>query len=40
MLEEDLDRLLKIGEEDATTCGVAPIFESYDSDSDDSAEPF
>jgi hypothetical protein len=39
-LEEDLDRLLKIGEGEATACWETPIFDDYDSDSDDGAEPF
>ena len=34
-LEEDLDRLLNIGEEDTTACREAPIFDNYlDSDDD------
>jgi hypothetical protein len=37
-LEEDLDRLLKIGEGGATACREAPIFDKY-SDSDDDSEP-
>jgi hypothetical protein len=36
-LEEDLDRLLKIGEEGATACREAPVFDKY-SDSDDNPE--
>jgi hypothetical protein len=28
-LEEDLDRLLKIGEEGATACQEAPVFDKY-----------
>jgi hypothetical protein len=28
-LEEDLDHLLKIGDEDATACREAPIFDKY-----------
>jgi hypothetical protein len=39
-LEENLDFLLRIGEGDATACWEAPIFDTYDSDFDDSAEPF
>jgi hypothetical protein len=39
-LEEDLDRLLKIGKDEATACREAPIFDDYDSDSDDAALPF
>jgi hypothetical protein len=39
-LEEDLDHLLKIGKWEATTCWEAPIFDDYNSESDDSAEPF
>jgi hypothetical protein len=38
-LEEDLDRLLKIGEEGVTAYRVAPIFDKY-SDSDDDSKPF
>jgi hypothetical protein len=37
---EDLDRLLKIGKDEATTCWEATILDDYDFDSDDSAEPF
>jgi hypothetical protein len=37
-LEKDLDDLLKIGGEGATTCREAPIFDKY-SDSDDDSEP-
>jgi hypothetical protein len=37
-LEKDLDRLLKIGDEDATACREAHIFDKY-SDSDDNPEP-
>jgi hypothetical protein len=39
-LEEDLDRLLKIEEGEATICRKAPIFDYYDLDSDDGAETF
>jgi hypothetical protein len=39
-LEEDLDRLLKIGKDEATACREAPIFNEYDSDSYDSIERF
>jgi hypothetical protein len=39
-LEEDLDRLLKIGEGEATACREAPTFDDYDSNSDDGVEPF
>jgi hypothetical protein len=39
-LEEDLDRLLKIGEGEATACQEARIFNDYDSDSNNGAEPF
>jgi hypothetical protein len=38
-LEEDLDRLLKIGDGEATECREAPIFDDYDLDSDNSTEP-
>jgi hypothetical protein len=38
-LEEDLDRLLKIGEKGATTCREAPVLDKYP-DSDDDSEPF
>jgi hypothetical protein len=38
-LEEDLDRLLKIGDEGATACRGAPILDNY-SDSDDNPESF
>jgi hypothetical protein len=38
-LEEDLDRLLKIGEEGATASREAPIFGKY-SDLDDDSELF
>jgi hypothetical protein len=38
-LEEDLDRLLNIREEDATTCREAPIFDKY-LDSDDDSKSF
>jgi hypothetical protein len=37
-LEEDLDRLLKIGEGGATVCWEAPIFDKY-SDLDDDSKP-
>jgi hypothetical protein len=39
-LDEDLDRLLKIGEEEATACREAPIFDDYDLDIDGGADPF
>jgi hypothetical protein len=38
-LEKDLDRLLKIGDEDATARWEAPIFDKS-SDSDDDSEPY
>jgi hypothetical protein len=38
-LEKDLDDLLKIGGEGATTCREAPIFDKY-SDSDNDPGPF
>jgi hypothetical protein len=38
-LEEDLDNLLKIGDEGVTACREAPIFEKY-LDSDDDSETF
>jgi hypothetical protein len=38
-LEEDLDRLLKIGDEGATACRETPIFDNY-SDSDNNPEFF
>jgi hypothetical protein len=38
-LEEDLDRLLKLGDEGDTACREAPIFDNY-SDSDDDPESF
>jgi hypothetical protein len=38
-LEKDLDRLLKIGEGEATACWEAPIFDIY-SHLDDDSEPF
>ncbi|RLN24524.1 hypothetical protein C2845_PM07G14760 [Panicum miliaceum] len=37
---KDLDHLLKIGEGQAIACQEAPIFDVYDSDSNDGAEPF
>jgi hypothetical protein len=37
-LEEDLDRLLKIGEGEATACREAPLFDKY-SNSDGDPEP-
>jgi hypothetical protein len=37
-LEEDLDRLLKIGEGGATACREAPVFDKY-SNSDDDSKP-
>jgi hypothetical protein len=39
-LEKDLDDLLQIGEAEATACREAPVFDDYDSDPDDDAEPF
>jgi hypothetical protein len=39
-LAEDLDRLLKIKEGEATTCREAPIFDNYVLDFDDGVEPF
>jgi hypothetical protein len=39
-LEEDIDRLHKIGQRDATACREAPIYDVYESNSDDSTEPF
>jgi hypothetical protein len=36
-LEEDLDNLLKIGDEGATACREAPVFDKY-SESDDDSE--
>jgi hypothetical protein len=36
-LKEDLDNLLKIGDEGATACRGAPIFDKY-SDSDDDSK--
>jgi hypothetical protein len=39
-LEEDLDRLLKIGKDEATVSREAPIFNDYNSDSDYGAVPF
>jgi hypothetical protein len=38
-LEEDWDRLLNIGEEGATACQEAPVFDKYP-DSDDDSKPF
>jgi hypothetical protein len=38
-LEEDLDRLLKLGDEGATVCRRAPVFDNY-SDLDDDPESF
>jgi hypothetical protein len=38
-LKEDLDNLLKIGEERATVCQEAPIFDKF-LDSDDDSKPF
>jgi hypothetical protein len=38
-LEEDLDNLLKIGEEGATVCREAPVFDKY-SDSNNDSKPF
>jgi hypothetical protein len=39
-LEEDLDNLLKIGDEGATTCQEAPVFDKYlDSDDDSETSP-
>jgi hypothetical protein len=37
---EDLDRLLRIRKDEATACREATIFDDYNSDSDESAEPF
>jgi hypothetical protein len=37
-LEQDLDRLLKIGKDEATTCQEAPIFDNYDPNSNDSTD--
>jgi hypothetical protein len=39
-LEEDLDRLLKTRKDEATACWEAPIFDDYNSDSDDGAVAF
>jgi hypothetical protein len=39
-LNEDLDQLLKIGKGEATAYRDAPIFDDYESDYDDGAEPF
>jgi hypothetical protein len=38
-LEQDLDRLLKLGDEGATTCREAPVSDNY-SESDDDPESF
>jgi hypothetical protein len=38
-LKEDLDNLLKIGDEGATACREAPVFDKH-SDSDDDSETF
>jgi hypothetical protein len=38
--EKDFDGLLKIEEVGTTACREAPIFDDYDSDSDDNVEPF
>ena len=41
-MEKDLDDLLKLGEEkvEDTACREAPIYNGYNLDSDDNAEPF